>query len=248
MATSPFDADDMNRVHLYYPGIFARIIADEAQKLKSIATVAHRSVSDLGARHHVLLTATSMINRPIDLIGLLALFWKEDWEATSPTVPAPKNYVDAKSRLVDRTLFTDDIDGRLWLLNPTTYKQWATPDARGFLPASDAHEFIPSILCLIQLKRTSATEIESVPTKGSYRIGAEIPAVRWLTIELQMMNRELAQYHSVITACTGNLAAGFDVQSNTGIRNIYYHRRLYLAVLFPELDHREQVKREGEGD
>ena len=72
------DADEVNRVHLYYPGIFARIIADEAQKLKSIAAVAHRSVLDLAARHYILLTATPMINRPMDLVGLLALFWKQD--------------------------------------------------------------------------------------------------------------------------------------------------------------------------
>ena len=113
-------------------------------------------------------------------------------------------------------LFTDDIDGRLWLLNPTTYKQWATPDARGYLAASDAHEFIFSILYLVQLKRTSTTTIESVPGKGSYRIGAEIHSVRWLTIKLQMMKREIDHYAHILAACTGNLAGGFDVQNTRG--------------------------------
>ena len=61
-------------VLIYLPGF----IVDEAPKPKSIATVAHRSASDLRARHHVLLTATPIINRPIDLVGLLALVWQEE--------------------------------------------------------------------------------------------------------------------------------------------------------------------------
>lgn len=44
------------------PHVFGRIIADEAQKLKTPATVTHRSVYDLQASHHLLLTITSIIN------------------------------------------------------------------------------------------------------------------------------------------------------------------------------------------
>ena len=62
------DEEQINRVHCLSPGIFGRIIADEAQKFKSPATVAHRSVYDLQAPSQVLSTATPMIDRPIDLI------------------------------------------------------------------------------------------------------------------------------------------------------------------------------------
>lgn len=43
------------------------------------------------------------------------------------------------------------------------------------LVPSEANKLIPPILKLLQLKRTSATRIDNVPSKGSYRIGAEIP-------------------------------------------------------------------------
>ncbi len=51
--------------------------------------------------------------------------------------------------------------------------------------------------CWPQLKRTSATEINGVPDKGSYRIGAEIPPVRWLTVELQMKAYEKRDYREL---------------------------------------------------
>ena len=43
------DEEQINRVHYFRPRIFGRIITDEAQKLKTPATVMHRSVYDLQA-------------------------------------------------------------------------------------------------------------------------------------------------------------------------------------------------------
>ena len=40
--------------------ISSRVIADEAQKLKTQDTVTHRSVSELDATYHILLTATEV--------------------------------------------------------------------------------------------------------------------------------------------------------------------------------------------
>ena len=68
----------------------------------------------------------------------------------------------------------------------------------------------PPILGLTQLKRTAATVIENVPGKGSYRIGAEIPPVRWLTIELQMRPYELRDYAHIYHQCTRRFALGFN--------------------------------------
>ncbi|KAL9069021.1 MAG: hypothetical protein Q9161_005779 [Pseudevernia consocians] len=68
----------------------------------------------------------------------------------------------------------------------------------------------PPILGFIQLKRTAATVIENVPGKGSYRIGADIPPVRWLTIELQMRPLELRDYARIHRHCTRSFALGFN--------------------------------------
>ena len=52
------DEEQINRLHCFRPRIFGRIIADEAQKLKPPATFTHRSVYDLQAPYHVILTTT----------------------------------------------------------------------------------------------------------------------------------------------------------------------------------------------
>ena len=63
-----------------------------------------------------------------------------------------------------------------------------------------------------------------------------IPSVRWVTLELQMRKDELLQYAKIYTLCIRNLGTGFDDHTNTGIRNMYFHRRLCLAVFLLELD------------
>ena len=55
------DEEQMNRLHSHCPHIFGRIIADEAQKLKTPATVTHRSGYDLQAPSHLLLTKQKVI-------------------------------------------------------------------------------------------------------------------------------------------------------------------------------------------
>ena len=73
-------------------------------------------------------------------------------------------------------LSADNIDTFRWLLHPVKYKSWTTSDKEtGMLAPSEANKFIPPILKLLQLKRTSAIRIDNVPDKGSYRIDAEIP-------------------------------------------------------------------------
>ncbi len=64
--------------------------------------------------------------------------------------------------------------------------------------------------CWPQLKRTSATEINGVPDKGSYRIGAEIPPVRWLTVKLQMKAYEKRGYRELHRCYTAHTGAGYD--------------------------------------
>ena len=68
-----FDEDSLYQVHDLCPGLFDTIIADEAQKLKSPLTISHKAVVDLHATYHLFLTATPMINRPLDLLGLLSI-------------------------------------------------------------------------------------------------------------------------------------------------------------------------------
>lgn len=217
--------EELNRAHSCCPGVFRIVIADEAQKLKSIQTVAHKSVLDLQAAYHVFLTATPMIYRPRDLAGLLTLMWREEWADRGPASPTLDDYEEAKSLVCGHMLSTDNINQSLWLLNPAVYKVYATPDREsgGLLQASTANQYIPPILNVIQLKRTSATTIEDVASRGSYRIGAEIPPVRWVTVELQMGPQELEKYARIHHACTRNLSSGYAEGPGTGLRNMAFH-------------------------
>lgn len=72
-------------------------------------------------------------------------------------------------------------------------KTLTAPDSGvSYLTATESYAFIPPILSLLQLKRTSASQISSVPGKGAYRIGAEIPPVRWITVATKNSRRKLA--------------------------------------------------------
>ena len=66
-------------IHSYIDGLFARVVADEAQKLKHERTRAHPAVSKLGVAFVNMFTATPMINKPADLKGLLTLLWADSY-------------------------------------------------------------------------------------------------------------------------------------------------------------------------
>ncbi|MDI1491232.1 MAG: hypothetical protein OHK93_002439 [Ramalina farinacea] len=53
----------------YIPDVFDRVILNKAQKAKSDYTLTHRSIATLRAKQVNLLTATPMIDRPLDLLG-----------------------------------------------------------------------------------------------------------------------------------------------------------------------------------
>ena len=61
----------------YYLDVFSRVVCDEAQKLKSPHTYAYIVVSRLKAPTINFLIATLIINRPINLLGLLRLMWDD---------------------------------------------------------------------------------------------------------------------------------------------------------------------------
>lgn len=74
--------EELSLLHSFCPGVFDRVICDEAQKFKTINTQTHLSISASGAKTLNLLTATPMINRPVDLRGVL-------WKPAFDSVPLP---------------------------------------------------------------------------------------------------------------------------------------------------------------
>jgi len=85
----------------------------------------------------ILFTATPMINKPIDLHGLLALIWKPAWaRSNDDAIPVDDyRYADAQ---IQNTITAENVDRKVgefaWVLDPTSYYtraggSWPEPDA-----------------------------------------------------------------------------------------------------------------------
>lgn len=61
----------------HIPGVFGRVLIDEVHASKSAMTLNKRAIYLLKAWTLIVLTDTLMINRPINLHGLLWLVWPE---------------------------------------------------------------------------------------------------------------------------------------------------------------------------
>ena len=66
-------------IRSHVDGVFARVVADEAQKLKHERTRAHLAVSKLWVAFVNMFTAMPRINKPADLKGLLTLLWSDSY-------------------------------------------------------------------------------------------------------------------------------------------------------------------------
>ena len=225
----------------YCGQIFGLVIADEAQKLKSKLTRTNRAVSLLKAEKIILLTATPMMNRVRDLAGLLWLLWRQDF-ARSEDDPSP----NARGEEADgisfdageglRMLSIDDISRQLWILDPPDFERKSTERRdTGHIRPADAYQFVPRILRLIQLKRTSATLITGVPDKPAARIGATIPPVQFIAIETQMTDLEVEEYASVHQMVSPIVGGGFDEETQQARRNMNAHRKLSIAARSTDL-------------
>lgn len=145
-----YATDEPNRLHSLCKGVVGIVISDEAQKVKSELSITHKSVSDLNRDRIILLTATSIISRSLDLTGLLSLFWHEGWEEDRPSDLFTDYYEQAKEPVGGQMLCADNIGKFRWLINSQKYKSWATPDKdTGMLAPSEADNFIPPILSLL---------------------------------------------------------------------------------------------------
>lgn len=63
-------------IHLC-PNVFYRVVGGNARRAKNVEIIAHRSVKNLSTQYVFQLTAAPITNKPIDLYGLLRLFWQE---------------------------------------------------------------------------------------------------------------------------------------------------------------------------
>ena len=154
--------------------------------------MAHIAVARLHAPVLNLLTATPMIDRPIDLLGLLHLIWKSEFsnpedkshsDSGDGRVKGPsqlEKFKEAKTSMMTTALSSpDDMERYLGFLDPCVFAAlMASPDG-GQMDPYVANTVIPVILSLLQLRRTLATTINLGSDRGSVTIGGTIPYAKW---------------------------------------------------------------------
>ena len=174
-------------LHSFVPSIFKRVCTDEAQKLKGHRTQAFTAVQLLDANIVNLMTATPMLNRPTDLLGLLILLWQEDFHGDHSCYLDLDEYKTAKAIIENCMLSVDNINDNLWLLDPEAYSFHIKPEkGEDMTRLVSANAVLPPLLSLLQLCRTMASTIEDVPGIGLLQISANIPPIQWKTVELGM--------------------------------------------------------------
>ena len=135
------------------------------------------SVRDLQALKLNMLSATPVLNRPVDLERALHLMARKDWPPAldfSETNPAGvEAYEDAQKALVDHDIPSEELEQYLFLLDPSAFSSLATIHGMTdhSISALIAASVILPIWPLIQLKRTAAFQLE----EGS-RIGDRYPS------------------------------------------------------------------------
>ena len=158
---------------------------DEPQHVKNPHTLVHISTRDSKAAKVNMLSATPMLNRPVDLEGALQLMARPDWspalDFTDAEPASVADYEDAKQKVDNREVPLEELERFFHILNPVAFRQLATTYGMtdNSMSALVAASVIPAIAALIQVRRMAAS-----PLKDGSRIGDRIPPATWLTVEL----------------------------------------------------------------
>ena len=193
-------------------GWFGLVICDEVHFLKNIDCLMYRAVELLAAREKLFLTGTPMINRPVDLVGILQLLWDDAW--WGDTDPSLEDY--RRAALSSGTSISPAEVGRyLQYLTLTLYQRFASARSGEQMSALTTQAVLPVILNTIQLRKMFADEIK---TTGGHRvrIGSEIPPYIIHTVELAMEPIEQALYYRVHETQAKGLTRGVDEDTGDG--------------------------------
>lgn len=214
--------------------------SSRAQRLKNPKTHAHLSVFGMVAPIINFLTATPMTNKPSDLEGLLALAWKEEWARGEDEGydPPLHDYIDSQTALVGKVLDSSDLRAHAWALNPAAFRRHGAPSkSTGQMDPLVANSLVPTILSIIQLRRTIASVIEDVDGID-VRIGDNLPHSVWHSLELGTVTGPLGHkpYADIHRKCAPKLRLETDLTDQEHVTALRDHRRLSHAVLHPRLD------------
>lgn len=252
-------------------GRFKRMILDEGHKAKNPRTKTAHAAKLVEPDHTIIVTATPMINRIADLIGYLDLLFKPEWRV------APREWEGERAYELTFDLYSDDtlpqhtpiysfggelaiyqdaahttlVDNYLplWRLDPDAYRSVtrSMETEPSVFAATQAHRVLRTVLPLIQLRRTMATEVVRFPGEAPIRIGDGIPHFRIVTVELAYSRLQQRRYDALHGIVAQGLYKGVTEEQNIhrpstaakevgGGRSIAVHRQLSHATFNMDLD------------
>jgi hypothetical protein len=206
---------DEEELEIYYKGLqrnplagkFFLRICDEVHLIKNPKTYSAMAVKtlkngDIPCRF-LGMTATSMINRPSDLEGLLDILWNDtmlldqDDKAATLRITDYRDAIESIHKLnttfaESTDFFNIQMDKYLFLLHPLSFRRNATGPAGMPLDPLSASLILPPILGQIQIRRTASDIM--VVNGAKVSIGSHIPGYKALHIELKMTKLESDMY------------------------------------------------------
>lgn len=153
-------------------------------------TLINRAISLLAAQNLIFLTGTPMMNRPINLHGLLYLIWRESVHGAANlelsedayTLARDEQMADLEAGTVVLTRVM--VDRYMHFLNLITFTKLVRPIGGGQVEVTVANRVFPPILRFFQLRRIMA-DVVNVNGVQSH-IGSSISPYKIVTVELQM--------------------------------------------------------------
>ncbi|KAI9769012.1 MAG: hypothetical protein M1839_003842 [Geoglossum umbratile] len=208
-------------------GLFGRCILDEGHMVKRILTKAHRSIVEAHIQYRWIVTATPLINSFYDLLGLLSLLWRPEWQAELPpqlrervSQPGysifdewPNNLMDPRARLAANPRAIQSVLGDNW------------SDVEPLKTA------FPKVAALIQLRRSMATIIRNGPGRPM-SLADFIPPYKMNSLSVSLRAKEEREYllfHRSLTRQFMNKA----LKSNRGEPDPLADRTGNQAFSFP---------------
>jgi hypothetical protein len=207
------DNDDIDDSAYTYMNIargeFDRVVLDEGQKAKNVKSKIHRTVFNMLANYHWIVTATPLMNSSSDLHGPLTLLFRNSMSLDEYTSGeeslAPKHFNrENRPKIMERLgqkfgQYGTKIQGwgkstsmPLFLLDPVMFARMASQNK---LRGSLGKNILSSILDCIQLKVTMATPV--VINGQEIRVGSNIKPYRTTVVELDTSDRERAMLKNI---------------------------------------------------
>ena len=183
-----------------------------------------------------------MINRVSDILGFLAMFWREEWGIRWPASnDLEQIYEDEFRDKLPSTYPYIFNDQPLFQLSPWVFASLAN---RERMEGEVARKALGAILSCLQMRRTMATQMEV--NNDLVRIGDDIPPYKIVTVELGMTRAQELSYTKIYNGYKASLSRPTDDGGPTsktaptvkdkGLRNMRIHRRLGLATFDLQLE------------